>query len=95
VKFKQKFVMVSEVRGYFLFDFAVKKYWCQAPNLWINFYPEKECLAPFPPAAGMPLFPRKGLKRYPFDAAGGKRYKRKARSGRRGPEARRGRMRPG
>jgi hypothetical protein len=24
---------------------------------------------------------RKGLKRYPFDAEGGKRYKRKARSG--------------
>jgi hypothetical protein len=30
--------------------------------------------------AWMPFFEqRKGLKRYPFDAAGGKRYKRKAR----------------
>ncbi|MDR1127963.1 MAG: hypothetical protein LBL20_01520 [Treponema sp.] len=26
----------------------------QAPNFWINFYPEKGCLAPFCGPAGMP-----------------------------------------
>jgi hypothetical protein len=37
------------------------------------------CLALPYPGKKFPHGTRKGLKRYPFDAAGGKRYKRKAR----------------